>query len=437
VTKCYPKSIRLQPVQRRQVEAQFCGGDITGNGGIPLLAAVDRKLGLTQALARMLNDTRRKASCEHAPLPLLRQRIYALALGYEDLNDHHELRHDLAVQTAASRTAPLASPSTLCRWEQRADRNAAWAIHELLFRQFVKAHPRPPRRLILDFDATDTPLHGEQEGRFFHGYYDHYCYLPLYVFCGRHLLACYLRSSDRDGARHSWAILALLVRALRRRWPRVEIVFRGDSGFCRWKILRWCERHGVKYLVGIARNRRLLALAAPWTRQAERQCRATGRKQRLFASLDYGAHSWDRTRRVVVKAEHGAHGANPRFVVTNLAQQDRFLYDRLYCARGEMENRIKNQQLDLFGDRMSCRRWWPNQLRLLLSGLAYTLFEGLRRLALKNTSLARAGPNRIRLTLLKIGAVVLRNTRRIRLLLSSACPHRRLWRTVAARLDSS
>lgn len=437
MTECYQTSIEFPSVKRRKVEADFSGGDITSNGGIPLLSQIDRQMGLTQAVARVMGDSRRQASCEHSLLELLRQRVYALALGYEDLNDHHGLRNDLALQTATSRVETLASPSTLCRLEQRTDREAAVAIHEVLFEQFVKAHDKPPRRLILDFDATDTPLHGDQEGRFFHGYYDHYCFLPLYVFCGRHLLVSYLRRSNCDPARHTWAILSLLVKALRRHWPKVEIVFRGDSGFCRWKILRWCERHNVRYIVGLAKNDRVKAQAAQWIDLAESLYDLTGKKQRLFASVHYGALSWDKPRRVIVKAEHNRLGANPRFVVTNLPQTDQYLYDKLYCARGDMENRIKDQQLDLFAGRTSSHRWWPNQFRQLLSGLAYTLFEGLRRMALKTTRLAQASPNTLRLTLLKIGAVIVRNTRRIRILLSSACPHQDLFRSVALRLNTS
>ena len=271
VTVCYQTSLEFPSVKRRKVEANFSGGDITSNGGIGLLAQVDKQMGLSRSVAKALADTRRQASCNYSLQELLKQRIYALALGYEDLNDHTELRQDLALQTATSRVETLASPATLCRLEQRSDRETAVAIHEILFQQFVSAHDRPPKRLILDFDATYTPLHGEQEGRFFHGYYDHYCFLPLYVFCGRHLLVSDLRRSDGDPARHTWAILSLLVKALRRHWPKVEIIFRGDSGFCRWKVLRWCERHDVKYIVGIAQNKRLIAESAPWRELAELQ----------------------------------------------------------------------------------------------------------------------------------------------------------------------
>jgi hypothetical protein len=437
VTKCYQSSFEFPSVKRRKVEVDFSGGDITSNAGIGLIAQVDRRMGLTRAVARAMADCRRKASCDHSLLDLLQQRTYSLVLGYEDLNDHDELRHDLALQTATSRVETLASPATLCRLEQRSDRHSAWAIHQVLFEQFVAANKQPPRRLILDFDATDTPLHGDQEGRFFHGYYDHYCYLPLYVFCGRHLLVSYLRPSNIDPAKHSWAIFSLLVKALRRHWPKVEIIFRGDSGFCRWKMLRWCDRHDVRYIVGLAKNKRLERKSKAWMELAESQYLLTNKKQRVFATITYGARSWDRARRVIVKAEHSGHGANPRYVVTNLPQGDQYLYDKLYCARGDMENRIKDQQLDLFAGRASSHRWWPNQFRQLLSGLAYTLFEGLRARALKGTALANASPNRIRLTLLKIGAVIIRNTRRIRILMSSACPHQDLFRTAAYRLNSS
>jgi len=437
VTKCYQTSFHFSPVKRHQVEADFSGGDISSDAGVLFLSQVDRKLGLSHSVAKVIGDNRRQASCEHSVEALLKQRIYALALGHEDLNDHQALRHDLALQTAVASDKPLSSTSTLSRFESSAHRASAVAIHEVLFQQFVQAQDKPPRRLILDFDATDTPLHGEQEGRFFHGYYDHYCYLPLYVFCGRHLLVSYLRRSDIDPAKHSWAILSLLVKALRQQWPKVEIIFRGDSGFCRWRMLRWCERHQVRYIVGIAQNSRLRKQAASWLEQAQALFERSGRSQRLFASITYGARSWDKPRRVIVKAEHNRLGSNPRFIVTNLQQTDRYLYDKLYCARGDMENRIKDQQLGLFAHRTSSHRWWNNQFRQLLSGLAYVLFEGMRRLSLQNTALEKASPQTLRLTLLKIGAVIIRNTRRIKIMMSSAYPHQDLFRTVALRLNTS
>ena len=437
MTECYQTSIEFPAVKRRKVTADFSGGDISSNGGVLLLQQVDRQLGLSKAVAKALDDPRRKASCEFTQEELIRQRLYALALGYEDLNDHLTLRDDLALQTAVLRDTTLASSATLCRLEHRADRDTAVAIHEVLFQQFIAAHRRPPKRLILDFDATDTPLHGEQEQRFFHGYYDHYCYLPLYVFCGRHLLVSYLRPSNIDGAKHAWAILSLLVKALRAHWPKTQIIFRGDSGFCRWRLLRWCDRHDVGYLVGIARNNRLKAKAAPWRQMAKTLYHLTGQKQRLFASFHYAAGTWDKSRRVIVKAEHTRLGSNPRYLVTNLPQNDQYLYDRLYCARGDMENRIKDQQLGLFAHRASSHHWWSNQFRQLLSALAWVLFEGLRTLALQDTPLQNAAPQTLRLKLLKIGAVVIRNTRRVRLMLSSAYPDQDLFRTIVLRLDTS
>jgi hypothetical protein len=434
VTNCTQDSFQFPVVNRRRVEANFHGGDITSDGGVLLLQQVDRRLRLCDAAARALDDPRRQASCDHDGLSLLRQRVYALALGYEDLNDHITLRQDLAIQTAVGRTEALASSATLCRWENRADRAAAVALHQVLIEQFIASFKRPPKQLILDFDATDDAVHGQQEGRFFHGYYDHYCFLPLYVFCGNQLLVSYLRPSKIDGAKHAWAILSLLVKRLRQAWPQVKIIFRGDSGFCRWRMLAWCERYGVKYIVGIARNKRLQALTAGLQDEAQACHTERGGKVRWFTDLSYAAGSWDHPRRVIAKIEHSERGSNPRYVVTNLKGDAQALYDRLYCARGEMENRIKEQQLDLFADRTSCHRWWPNQFRLLLSSLAYTLLEALRRLALSGTELARAYVGTIRLKLLKIGAVILRNTRRVRFLLASACPYQHLFLHVAARL---
>jgi hypothetical protein len=414
----------------------FCGGAITSDGGGLLLRQTDRKLKLTEHVAAALSDPRRQKSCEHGLLPLLRQRIYGLALGYEDINDHANLRADPAFQTLVDRDQPLAHPSTLCRFENRADRQTAVAISTVLVDQFIASHRCPPKRLVLDFDATDDAVHGTQEGRFFHGYYDHYCFLPLYVFCGSQVLVAYLRPSNIDAARQAWAVLALLVKRFRQVWPEVEIILRADSGFCRWRMLRWCDTHTVKYIVGLAKNARIHALAQPLIEQAQAAFDQTTQKQRLFTTMSYGALNWDQPRRVIVKAEHTALGSNPRYVVTNLTGDPQALYDELYCARGEMENRIKEQHLDLFADRTSCHRWWPNQLRLLLSSLAYVLVEALRRLGLKGTELATAQCGTIRLKLFKIGGVILRNTRRIRFHLCAAYPYQPLFWQVARRLAS-
>ena len=438
MTNCTPLQIEFPGIKRRKIEASFCGGHVTSDaGGCLLLRQVDRRLGLLRQAEREWVDPRRQSSCEHSLLSMLRQRVYGLALGYEDLNDHDQLRKDLALQTATERDSELASPSTLCRLENRADRDTAWAIQRVMVEQFIKSFKRAPRKLILDFDATDDAVHGNQEGRFFHGYYDSYCFLPLYVFCGEQLLVSYLRPSKIDGAKHAWAILSLLVKKLRKVWPKVRIVFRGDGGFCRHRMFDWCDKNDVDYITGIAKNKRLNALSQKLQDQAEERFQQSGQKQRLFSEFRYAAKSWGRERRVIAKAEHTGKGPNPRYIVTNLDGDPQQLYDKLYCARGDMENRIKEQQLDLFADRTSCHQWWANQFRLLLASLAYTLLEAIRRLALKGTELARAQCGTIRLKLLKVGAVIIRNTRRIRFLLSSAYPHQSLFRHVAEQLDSS
>jgi hypothetical protein len=436
VTVCTRTSFEFPVANRRRVQASFTGGDVSSDGGLVLVRQADRRLKLTATLAKRLGDPRDPTKVVHPLVTLLRQRIYGLCQGYEDLNDHDRLRTDVALQTAVEQDTDLASASTLCRWENGADRRAAWLVHQWWIEQFIASHATPPAELVLDLDATDDPLHGKQEGAFFHGYYGHYCFLPLYVFCGERLLVAYLRPSNIDAARHAWAITALLVKRLRQAWPTVKIVVRGDGGFCRWRLLRWCDQHDVHYIVGLAQNDRLLALAKPLLEQAAAQYEQTQQKQRVFGAFQYAAHTWDRERRVIVKAEHTAQGRNPRFVVTNLTGDAQALYDELYCARGEMENRIKEQQLGLFADRTSCHGWWANQWRLLLSGLAYTLLETLRRIGLAGTELARAQCSTIRLKLLKIGAVLVRNTRRVRFLLASNYPYQELFATVVGRLAS-
>ena len=436
MSNCTEETIEFPGFSRRKIQADFSGGAITSDAGVVLLRSIDQRLGLTERASVVINDPRDPQRTRHDMLSLLRQRIYGLALGYEDLNDHDTLRDDVALQTSVERTDVLAGSSTLCRFENRTDRATAWRLHEAIVDQFIASYKRAPRRLILDFDATDDRVHGNQQGKFFHGYYRHYCFLPLYIFCGDQLLVSYLRPSKIDAAKHSWAILALLVKRLRQRWPKVKLIFRGDSGFCRWKMLSWCERHGVGYIVGIAKNTRLQALLAPTMKRAEGQQRKSGRKVRHFTEFQYAAGSWNRRRRVIGKAEVMAQGSNPRFIVTNLKGSPRRLYERLYCARADMENRIKEQQLDLFADRTSCHKWWPNQFRLILSSLAYILIESLRRLMLKGTELATAYVGTIRLKLFKIGAVILRNTRRIRLLMASGYPNQAVFRRVCTRLDS-
>jgi hypothetical protein len=434
VTNCTAEVVTFPACKRRQVEAQFSGGDITSDGGVLLLRQMDRRLGLTGAMAKIIPDPRDPARCEHRLVDLIRQRVYGLALGYEDLNDHQTLRQDLALPTALGREETLASPSTLCRFEHQANRQVAWALNRLWVEQFIASFEEPPKGLILDFDATDDPVHGRQEGRFFHGYYDCYCFLPLYVFCGDQLLVSYLRPSNSDGAKHAWAILALLVKRFREVWPQVRITFRADSGFCRHRLFSWCEHHRVDYLVGMAKNTRLNRLGTPWIETAQRGYEWSGEKQRLLGEFQYAADTWDHPRRVIARVEHTEKGSNPRYLVTSLPGPAQTLYEDLYCARGEMENRIKEQQLDLFADRTSCHPWWPNQLRMLLSSAAYCLVEAMRRLVLQGTELAQTTCGTIRLRLFKIGAVIVRNTRRIRFLLASSYPYQALFLKVSVRL---
>jgi hypothetical protein len=434
---CNAELFHFPNFDRRKIEGSFSGGEVSSDGGVMLLREADRRLGLCRALSAALIDPRAPELITHRQIDLLRQRIYGLALGYEDLNDHDTLRKDWAWQSAVERGEELASSPTLCRLEKRADRQSAWALARVLVEQFIASFPAPPRELVLDFDATDDPVHGSQEGRFFHGYYGDWCFLPLYVFCGEQLLVSYLRPSNIDAAQHAPAILKLLVQRLRQAWPGVKIILRADSGFCRWKLLRWCDRHGVDYIVGLAKNSRLLALAEELNQRAESQYESVQEKQRLFGWLEYGAHTWDRARRIIAKAEHTSQGRNPRFLVTSLRGEAQALYENVYCARGEMENRIKEQQLGLFADRTSCHGWWANQFRLLLSSAAYVLMETIRRVGLHGSELARAQVSTIRLKVLKIGTVIVRNTRRIRLLFTSAYPEQALFGLVLARLSSA
>jgi hypothetical protein len=438
MTDCNPDALRFSTSGPRAVVADFRGGRLTTDAGALLLREVERRIGLFDALDDAIPDPRDPAHIVHDQRSLLAQRVTAIALGYEDLNDHTALRTDPALQLAAGRLpeagAPLASPPTLCRLENRIDREALVRIAGALVDQFVAAHPEPPEHLTLDFDATDDPTHGHQERRFFHGYYDHHCYLPLYVFCGDELLVAYLRPSDIDAARHARAVLKLLVGRLRAAWPGVKITIRADSGFCRWRLMRRCDHNGIGYVLGLARNPALERLARDWTERAERQFRRTGQPQRLFGSFAYAASTWDRSRRVIVKAEHNACGANPRFLVANVPGEPQGLYDDVYRQRGEMENRIKEQQLGLFADRTSCHRFLANQFRLLLSSAAHVLVQALRRTALEGTELARAQVGTIRLKLFKVAARVVVSARRVVFHLASSCPYQATLRAVHERV---
>jgi hypothetical protein len=436
--KCTDETVQFGRVGRRVVEAAFDGGDIVSDGGVLLLKRVDDRLGLTRAAALVFGDVRRSASVQHSVHSLLAQRIYGLCLGWSDVCDHNVLRNDLVMQTAVGRAEPLGSAPTLSRLETGATPEHAAALHEVLMQQFIASHAKAPRELVLDVDATHVPLHGAQERGHFHAYYDNYCYLPLYVFAGQDMLACVLRPSDRDPASVVSALIKRLLVPLRRAWPKTKIIVRADSGFCRPRVLQRLERWGVSYIIGLQKNSRLaqqveLAEMALAEQYAAKQTKQT--KQRMFGEFEYAAATWDKPRRVIARLEHGEQGANPRFIVTDLPGSAKALYERRYCARGEAENRIKEAQLDLFGRRASCHRYQANQLRLLLAALAYTLMINLRRLGLKGTELAQACTATIRTKLLKIGAAIVRNTRRVRVLLASAHPMKHVFITAARALS--
>jgi hypothetical protein len=438
MTECNRGSLDFSSHNRKKIVADFEGGRLTSDGGALLLGEVAEKIGLFDAINAVIPDPRDPRFIIHDQRAMLAQRVIAIALGYEDLNDHQTLRVDPALQVSAGQVpepeVPLASPPTLCRLENRVDRQTLMKIAEVLVDQFIAAHPQPPEHLILDFDATDDPVHGKQEKRFFHGYYDHHCFLPLYVFSGDELLTAYLRPSNIDASRHARALLNLLVRKLRAVWPEVKITLRADSGFCRWRLMRWCDSHGIGYILGLAKNPVLERAARDEIERAERQFQQTAQPQRIFGSFGYAAASWDRSRRVIVKAEHTAQGKNPRFVVANVPGDPQELYEDVYCQRGEAENRIKEQQLDLFADRTSCHHFLANQFRLLLSSAAYVLFQALRRTALVGTELAQAQVGTIRLKLFKVAARVVLTARRVVFHLSSSYPYQTVFRAVYARV---
>jgi len=443
MTDCNTQPVLFASVDRRQFVADFEGGDLTSDGGLPLLREVDRKIGLIDAIDQAVYDPRCQWLIEHDQRTILAQRIFGIAAGYEDLNDHQTLRDDTLLKAVTDRKLkrrqsddePLSSPPTLCRLENRVTRQDLARMAKVLVEAFVASHESPPEELVLDFDATDDAVHGNQEGRFFHGYYDHYCFLPLYVTCGQQLLVAYLRPSNIDAARHSRAVLKLLVSRLRRQWPDVRIILRADSGFCRWRTMRWCDRHGVDYIVGLAKNAVLKRLTRRSMVQARWDYRRTGDKQRLFEEFQYAAGTWDRKRRVIAKAEHGQQGDNPRFIVTSLAGDAQDLYDNLYCQRGDAENRIKEQQLGLFADRTSCHDFLANQFRVLLSAAAYVLMETLRRVGLAGTELAKAQAGTIRLKVLKIGGRIVRSVRRLVVHLASGFPMKKTFETIVRRLQ--
>ena len=462
-TECSRPAFEFQPLGARQVTAGFDGGTITSDAGGLLLREIEAKTGLLADLAACFDDFRDPELVEHTTEDLIKQRVFALALGYEDLNDHDQLRADPLLATLVGkrdvtgqersdrrdRGKPLAGKSTLNRLELTPARaNEKSRYKKIVARQkdlaawFVKAflrlNPEPPEEIILDLDATDDPIHGQQAGRFFHGYYKNYCYLPLYIFCGEHLLLAKLRPSNIDAAAGAVKQVTWIVEQIHQRWPHVRIILRGDGGFCRDGLMDWCENHRVDYVFGLAKNKRLLKILGRELHVAQEEFAVTGKPARQFKDFVYRTRkSWSRERRVVGKAEHLAKGSNPRFIVTSLSVERfaaRALYEDCYCARGEMENRIKEQQMCLFADRTSCQTMRANQLRLWLSSAAYVLLQVMRQKGLQGTALETARCDTIRLKLLKIGAIVRVSVRRVWFSLAQSCPYQQVFAQVFENL---
>jgi len=458
-TECSPELFEFAPVEKRSVVAAFDGGKITSDAGALLLGLTDRAIGLVDRFAGCFEDARDPALIEHEVRTLVGQRVFAIALGYEDLNDHDELRHDPVMAVLAGKLKPrhqkkcaaVAGKSTLNRLEMGRPEPSRYKkisylaepIEALFVDVFLEAHATAPDRIVIDLDATDDPLHGDQEGRFFHGYYDCFCYLPLYIFCGRHLLAAKLRTADQDAAAGSVEEMARIVGQIRARWPKVAIVLRADAGFAREALMAWCEENGIDYLFGLQGNVRLVAEIATELEEAKAASQAdAGKPARRFKDFTYRPHrkAWSRPRRVIGKAEFTQGEANPRFVVTSLGAQawePKRLYEDLYCARGEMENRIKECQLDLFADRTSSATIRANQLRLWFASMAYVLACALRRIGLKDTQFEKATCGTLRLKLLKIGALVRTSVRRVKIAMASAYPWRREWALAYDRLAAA
>lgn len=454
MAECKPKPIEFHSLGSREVVAHFDGGDITSDAGGLLLREVEKRTGVLKQFAACFGDYRNPKAIEHSVEELVAQRVYGLCLGYEDLNDHDQLRSDPLIAVMVGKEDPkgedrreardrgkaLAGKSTLNRLElTRADAGAGERykkivmqpeqVDRLMVDHFLDAHEKAPLQIVLDLDATDDPIHGHQEGRFFHGYYDCYCYLPLYIFCGEFLLSAQLRSASVDPAKAALTDLQRIVKQIRKKWRRVPILVRGDSGFCRDAIMRWCEREGIDYVFGLAKNPRLLKEIDAELKAAEKESAQTGQAVRIFKNFRYQTldFTWSRTRRVIGKAEHSNKGSNPRFIVTSLPQRGfaaEVLYEATYCERGDMENRIKEQQLGLFADRTSAATMRANQLRLYLSSIAYILMHDLRRSALKGTELERAQCTTIRLKVLKIGAQIQVTVRRVWIRMAAGYPYK-------------
>jgi hypothetical protein len=452
MTECNQSSFGFEASGRREIVARFDGGTISSDGGAFLLRQTDKLLNLIPRLGKCFLDGRNQSLVEHSVTEMLAQRIYGLALGYEDLNDHEQLRKDPVFGILAGKedlSEPLAGKSTLNRMElgtginDRYKKITFWkqGVDELLVNVFIESHDKAPAEIVLDMDTTDLPLHGKQEGRFFHGYYDSYCYLPLYVFCGDHVLCARMREANHDAAYGCLPEIQRIVKQIRMAWPEVRIVLRGDSGFCRNELMSWCENNGVDFLFGMARNPRLRRIIGQQMHEATVQWNETGKPARVFTEFQYSTKKtkkggWDRERRVVAKAEHIEGKENPRFVVTSLSSErwaGQALYEELYCERGDMENRIK-EQFSLFAHRVSAETMRANQMRLYLSAMAYVLVSGLRRVGLKGTELAQAQVSTIRIRLLKIGAQIRVSVRKVWVSMASSYPWQGMFQQVWSNL---
>jgi len=411
----------------RDTEISFDGEALSTDGGLLLIDKIDKKIGLIEKIASKIPDNRDSNHVTHTIENIMRQRIYALASGNEDINDHQNIKEDPLYQAMFNTEKNLASPSTICRFEKSIPLSVHFESQKALVETFINSYDSAPESITLDFDPTDFTLYGDQESKHYHGYYGDYCYLPLIVTCGHHLLVAHLRPSNIDGAKHVWAILALLVKAIRNVWPNVEITFRADSGLCRHRIFNWCEKHNIKYIVGLPSNAKLKKEVEDLSKEVESTYNKTGEKQKQFSEFEYKAETWKTQRRVIAKAEYNALGSNNRFIVTNITEHTAdLLYNEVYCARGDMENRIKEYQIDMFGSRMSCSAYAANQFRMLLSAIAYVYMNELRH-TIHDEDKAIPYCNTVRIKLIKVAVIIRKNTRKIYLQISKSYPHKNIF----------
>lgn len=415
--------MKFSQLNRKEVEIKFEGGCVSSDGGMLLLREAEERIGVIKRISKCIYDKRHSSYIKHEAETLLGQRVYGIAAGYEDVNDQDSLRDDICFQTCVGKEKQIGCSATISRFENSIDRGTLVKISKEMVELFIDNYKGIPEELILDFDPTDNTIYGKQENRHYHGHYKNYCYLPLHVFCKDQLIVSMLRPSDIDGAKYAGAILKLLVKRFRQVWPNVKIIFRGDSGFARKYIMHWCENNNVDYVVGIPSNAKLQIRSKASIDLAKKDFEITKEKQKVFDDFKYAAKSWNHERRIIVKAEHNANGSNTRFLITNKTEIPEILYSEQYCPRGDMENHIKQLKLDLHSDRNSCKTFYANHFRLLLSSLAYILITKLKTTYLKFTKLAKAYCRTIQLKLFKIGAIILKNTRRITFLLSSTHPH--------------